>query len=388
MMLLHHLRAAAGSLTRRLGLTIQMVMVLGIGVGIFMVTRVSAEAETRIERPDYRGVYRLMAKGAEPRAEAGFVWYQLSRILFTRAETDRLRPLGDLVATYRSSLPARGESGTFERVQLRVTTRALFAVFERRFVDGAPWPPAADDDAQLRQVVITESLARRWFARVGGTLDLDGERFTIAGVIADDPLQPYDVRFTPEHEQLFVPWAQGAALALESDLAAPDGGFVNLSAAGDIHRLREAARLVPCADFWHLARQRDPGVLVYNLLGLFALAGCTFNLARLLLARFYTHSAPASIRRALGARRSDIFVLHLLEALLLAVPAALIGLAVTAAGTQLMNTFVPTRPVDYLVDTQVVLFELGVTLAAALVAGLWPAVEASRVKPATQLRHV
>jgi hypothetical protein len=145
---------------------------------------------------------------------------------------------------------------------------------------------------------------------------------------------------------------------------------------------------VPCAEFWRLAHQHDPGVLINNLLALVALGGCTFNLARLLMAKFLVHSAPTSIRRTLGARRLDLFVLHLLEAWLLAAPAALVSLAIAFTCTGLMNAFLPFRPANYRIDAGLLLVDLGVTCAAALIAGVWPAIQASRVKSATQLRSI
>jgi putative ABC transport system permease protein len=395
MMLVLHLRAAARSLAWRPALTAVMVLVLGVGVGIFMVARVGAEAEERIAQPSYHGVYRLLTSdGADldGREDPAFVWRHIDQILLRREQADALRLRGgEVVATFRTSLPARAGDAAAAPVRVRVTTRPLFEVFARRFVAGGSWPARADDDAQVREAVITEALARRWFGRAGAlgrSLDLDGETFSIVGVVADDPLQPYDLRFSPESDELFVPWVQGAALALEADLALPSGGFVNVSAAGDVTRLREVARLVPCAEFWRLARQRDPGVLINSLLALVALGGCTFNFARLLMAKLLVHSAPTSIRRTLGARRIDIFVLQLLEAWWLAAPAALVSLAIAIGCTALMNALVTHRPADYRFDAGLLLVDLGVTYAAALVAGFWPAVQASRVKPATQLGSV
>jgi putative ABC transport system permease protein len=169
------------------------------------------------------------------------------------------------------------------------------------------------------------------------------------------------------------------------DTALASGGFVQLSAGGDVTRLASAARLMPLDELWERARSRDPAVVMLALLGAAALVGCTLNLTRLLMAKLLSNTAGASIRRALGARRLDLFAIQLFEAVLVGAAAVLLALGLSWLGARAFNTLLPMRPADYALSVRLAGIDLGVAAAAGLIAGFWPAVQASRVAPATQL---
>jgi putative ABC transport system permease protein len=379
-----HLRAALRSLLARPLLGAVMVLVLGTGAGILIVALAGLEAEARIAHQEYAGVYRVLLDRPPlvQKSDRPWLFEHISEVLLDGKEAETLRPLGDrLVLTYRGALPVAGE-----RRPVRVTTRALFEVFGRRFVEGAVWP--ADD--RSRSLVMTAPLARRLFGAraVGQIVDVDGEPFTVVGVVEDDEAQPYDLRFTTDGDQLFIPWDTGRELRVASDLALPGAGFVSVLAAGDVSRLKAAAHLIPCAEFWRKSRLQDPALFLTSVLSVVALFGCILNLARLFHAKFLAHAAPASIRRALGARRSQVLTMRLMEALLLAFPSSLVALALGWGGAQAVNLLLPLKPAAYRVDARILAAGVAATFAAALLAGVFPAYLASRVQPATQLRKV
>jgi len=105
------------------------------------------------------------------------------------------------------------------------------------------------------------------------------------------------------------------------------------------------------------------------------------NVAHLLLARTATRGKEVAIRSALGASRLAVMRPLLTEALVLAALGALGGLIVAAVGIELFNAaIVGTNPpywLDIRIDTGVLLFVLGMTLAATLASGLLPALRAS-----------
>jgi len=112
------------------------------------------------------------------------------------------------------------------------------------------------------------------------------------------------------------------------------------------------------------------------------------NVANMMLARGLARQPEIGIRLSLGAARSRVLGQLLTEAILLAVPGALAGFALSrftiGAGVRLMFATIPTELAPYLrivplaPDGRVFLFMLLASLASALLFGLAPALQATR----------
>lgn len=112
------------------------------------------------------------------------------------------------------------------------------------------------------------------------------------------------------------------------------------------------------------------------------------NVANMMLARGLARQPEIGIRLSLGAARSRVLAQLLTEAVLLAVPAALAGFALSrftiGAGVRLMFATIPAELASYLrivplaPDGRVFLFMLVASVASALVFGLAPALQATR----------
>jgi putative ABC transport system permease protein len=88
------------------------------------------------------------------------------------------------------------------------------------------------------------------------------------------------------------------------------------------------------------------------------------------------------IRKAVGARRSDILVQFLVEAMVLSVLGGILGVAAGLVGSQFR--IVGVRP---LVQMYSVALAFGVALAVGLFFGIYPASRAARLRPIEALRH-
>jgi putative ABC transport system permease protein len=122
-------------------------------------------------------------------------------------------------------------------------------------------------------------------------------------------------------------------------------------------------------------------------LSLLFLLVCLLNTIGLLLAKFLRKTGEISVRRALGARKSDLFVQHMLEAGLIGLAGGVVGLGLTLLGLKGIETLFGEF-VEHLVgmDWVMVLTAIGLAIVSALLAGLYPTWQACRIMPASQLK--
>src|SRR5690606_17805374 len=90
------------------------------------------------------------------------------------------------------------------------------------------------------------------------------------------------------------------------------------------------------------------------------------------------------IRKALGARRRDILLQFLIEALVLCLAGGIVGLAVGAGGAYAMQRLAQWNTA---VAPQAVVIAVAFSAAVGLFFGLWPARRAARLDPIVALRY-
>jgi len=89
------------------------------------------------------------------------------------------------------------------------------------------------------------------------------------------------------------------------------------------------------------------------------------------------------LRKALGARRSDIMTQILTESVVLSMFGGIIG---TMFGAAIATAIARLTPVPASVETWSVVLGIGITAAVGLFFGLYPAMRAARLDPIEALR--
>lgn len=128
--------------------------------------------------------------------------------------------------------------------------------------------------------------------------------------------------------------------------------------------------------------------LLFGAVSLLLLVACA-NVASMLLARGAQRQGEFGVRVALGATRANLLRLALTESMVLAVGGALIGLGLAAGGVEILRTIAPineARKAAITLDGTVLLFALGATCLASLLAGVPPALAALRTSIASVIR--
>jgi len=313
----------------------------------------------------------------------------------------------------------------------RYATADIFAMFGLRFEYGGGWS-AADDAAGTHVAVLSDTMARKLFGRtdaVGLAAHLGEQDYRVIGVVeewapapqfyADNTGSQYsdtDTYFLPLSVAVAndLPvngnqsgWGRdeaqsgkrGAAESwlqywVQLDTPAQVAGYrqylVNYSAQqkalGRFERPPTNAALYSLMGWLTHLNLVPNDVQLQLWLALGFLFVCMLNIVALLLAKFLRRGGEISVRRALGARRRDIF-------LQLGVESALIGVAGGALGlviAQLGLWSVRHRQDDYArlaqMDSSMLAGTFALAVLASVLAGLLPAWRACRITPALQLK--
>ena len=236
---------------------------------------------------------------------------------------------------------------------------------------------------------------------IGKTVRANGVTRTVVGVM------PADFAF-PDREQLWIP------LVLDP-LATPRGQGPTYQVIG---RLRPGVTIAaantqimamagalekefPTANrgvgasvmpFLEGALGPELYAMLYTMLaaGLGVLLIACVNVSNLLLARASLREREVAVRLALGAGRARVLGQILTEVSVLALAGAAVGLVIDAGIMRWFNDAVSANPAPFFItfdfDLRVLVFVTGVTFAAALFAGLLPALQATRLDVASTLK--
>jgi predicted permease len=133
-------------------------------------------------------------------------------------------------------------------------------------------------------------------------------------------------------------------------------------------------------------RYSQPLVVVMTVMGLVLLIACA-NIANLTLSRAAARRHELAIRLGLGASRARLIGRLLLESLLLASAGSLAGLVLARMGRDVILTYLPQeQSLSAPLDVSVLAFTLVLSAGAALLFGLLPAFQSTKVDVAPVLR--
>jgi putative ABC transport system permease protein len=152
--------------------------------------------------------------------------------------------------------------------------------------------------------------------------------------------------------------------------------------------LQQRITLLPGAAGISGLRQRyaQPLYVLMTVMALVLLIACG-NVANLTLSRAAARRQELAIRLGLGASRPQLIAQVLLESVLLALIGAAAGLILAPLGRDVLLTYLPTeQTLDAPLDLTVLLFTLIVSIVAALLFGLLPAFQSTKVDVAPALR--
>jgi putative ABC transport system permease protein len=393
------LRYAARALRKSPGFTLIAALTLALGVGantaIFSVVNAVMLRPLPFQEPD------RLVRIWESNVERGWSTFAVSHPNFLdfRAQARSF----DSLAAMQNAGFTWAASGTAEIVLgLQVTatflpTLKITPVIGRNFLDEEDRP-----GGNTRVVLIGDGFWRRALGgdpnAVGRTITLNSQPYTIIGVLPASfrwgdnsdmlaPLAPDPGRNRADHRLTLIGRVKSgttieqATTELETIAAQLGQQYPESNKGWSV--------VVDSFYDWLVPETTRQSLLV--LLGAVALVlliACV-NVVNLLLARAAGRQRELSIRAAMGASRARVVRQQLLESCLIALAAAMAGLAITFAATRLLIALGPDsvpRLDELSIDARVFAFAVGIALVTMAVFGVAPAIQAARQDPQDALR--
>ena len=253
------------------------------------------------------------------------------------------------------------------------------------------------------EAVIEFALWRRLFAErpvaSGLTVEIDDQPFTVVGVMPPGMRLGVGSVWVPMGS---LPTSPGRELVVPEMVMRVKPGVtrerVETELAVASRRLQAEYGSKPyplAARLWNVQEQETPKLNDFHRLLLAVVAGilaiASANLATLLLARGAQRRRATAVRLAIGASRWAVARVVMLECALIALGGAAVGLVLSYWSMQIvahwaprhvpqLGEFVPTA------SARIFVFAFCTALVVMLVAGVMPALRASRVPPAEPLK--
>jgi predicted permease len=397
--LVEDIRYGLRMLRKAPGFTLVAVLTLGLGIGantaLFSVVNGVLLSPLPYPHPEQL----VTLHESKPNFETGSISYPNFR------DWQKENKTFSAMAISRSSSVGLTGDAEPEQLSAELITSDFFSLLGVKPVIGRFFAPGEDEISAAPIVLISAGLWQRKFSSSAGILGkaitLDGQDYTVVGVVpanfnllmrsSSRSFRPSEV-YLPLGQwgnPLLVNRASGLGLhgvgrlrpgiKVEQAQADMDRVASNLAMAYPDSNHGVGAKLIP------LKAQIVKGIqpvllLLLGAVGFVLLISCA-NVANLMLARSTARTREFAVRAALGATQGRVVRQLLTESTMLALAGGALGLLLATWGTHAALGLLPAalpRTQEIGLDSRVLLFALGISVAAGLLFGLVPALRTSR----------
>jgi predicted permease len=332
---------------------------------------------------------------------------------------EKVQGFEELAMVFGTNVTLTGDGVEPERLGALNVSSSFFDLFGIEPVLGRRFNAEDDLPGAAVKVLLSENLYQRRFrgdpAVLGRTIEVDGERLEVTGVL---PRIPLDEDLLPTLNTVPV-------FDLVTSLPIEDPGITTRGS----ENYNVIGRLVPSATPAEVEAEllrvaegvvQDPGslgagleaggeyridavslldqvvgpvrsalILLLGATAVLLLIACA-NVANLVLTRAASRTRELALRAAIGASRSHLIRHAMMPNLILGLIAGGFGLLMAIQAIEALRRAAPPdlpRLAEIAIDPRIVAFAIGLSLASSLLFGLVPAVRLSELSPTEALRE-
>ena len=257
--------------------------------------------------------------------------------------------------------------------------------------------------------VITKILARKAFGcmnPVGNTVRLKGQPFEIIGVI---DFIPSKLGISEEDIPVFIPkstkeakfgrvnvnWHEGTMISddveidqlilrMKDEAAVLKASPIITAIMEKKHDKLEYAILIPLQLIMAKAEQQKLWDMIFVAIASISLIVGGIGIMNIMLASVTERTREIGVRRALGAKKRDIIIQFLFEAMTMTTLGGLIGITIGYFTPPLLEDTVEVTPI---VSIPMLFGPFLMAVVVGIISGLYPAMRAAALDPIEALRH-
>ena len=313
------------------------------------------------------------------------------------------------VFEYFAALTGWGATYTGGDAPMRLTggqaTVQYFDITGAQVVLGRKFVAGEDKVGNDHVVLLSNALWRSRFGAdptiVGRSLTLDGEPYTVVGVLASaagfngsrqqiwKPLAFQPSNMTRDFHWFIANAKLKAGVTLEQAQTAMDLIGKRIADAYPASNKGWSVAVNPLTEQMVNPNVRTATLALFGATAFVLLIGCA-NLANLSLARGVALRREVAVRASLGATRWRLARQFLTENMLLSLSGGALGLGIGYAAMLGIKSMIPEGylpPVDIGMDSRVLLFALAATVLTGILFGLAPAIQATRTNLAEPMKE-
>lgn len=405
-LLLHKLR----SLLTMLG------MVFGVSSVIAMLAVGEGAGRQAMDRIRKLGSRNILINSVKPADEESSQNVQIRMSIYGLTYRDYQR-ISETIPYVQRAVPVkllRSPGQLDDRfMDLRVvgTSPNWFELVERKLLAGRVIT-FRDMEYSRRVAVLTEQGARRLLAdrnAIGENLRIGGALFKVIGIVQSQEIEGASIESPDRGSDAYVPLTAlrgrfgdietkrtaGAEFQEKVELhqiivqtrtledvkpaAASVKSILELFHEKEDYQLHVPLELLRQAE----ATQRTFSIVLGSIAGISLLVG-GIGIMNIMLASVTERTREIGIRRAIGAKRSQIIRQFLIETVVLSTAGGLIGIGIGFLVPSLITRFANMPTV---VTPNSLILALGISMASGIVFGIYPAARASKLDPIIALRH-